>query len=355
MSDTTEASAHCPYLGLKNRQNRWIPHPEERNHCRRPSPPQRVAAPHQAEACLSANHVNCPVFQRVGEWEGPLPPGIHAEPSGARIWAPLRVTRKHPHAPEPAIPTLEKQHREGVLVGRGAFLAGDRMAQIAQRPLVQAGKRERHDAGASSAKANEPVVGEPNNEGESRHVAAQPAGKPAPERTHGAASRISLGAFLIVFAPLVVGLGLIVFALFGGFNALGSVAQSSSPPPTLFVSPSIAPTLASPAAVEAAPEPLAEGASEALAAYDTLESVIETTLRFDSNLRSGPGSDFEDINFLASGSRIAILGRDDAALWLLIRAENDQEGWIAASQIAGELDMSLVPIAPQAAASPGGE
>jgi hypothetical protein len=340
MSDTRDSPIHCPYLGLKNRSNRWIPRPEERNHCHRPTPPQPVATPHQSEMCLSANHASCPVFQRVGEWEGPLPPGIQGQTSGGWRLPFLSVVGQQPHAPEPAILAIQEQHREGTTNRQGRFRAGERMAH---RPLLQARPQKRLELASPAA---EERTGAPGGEIAPRPVAA----KRGDDISRRAAKNPNpLVVFLIVFVPLVAGAGLIAFALFGGFDALAASSTISEPTAPTTAS---APLLTAPPPSESTASP-PENASEAPTAA-TLEGVIETTLRFDSNLRSGPGSDFEDINFLTSGARMVILGHDESGLWLLIRTESGQEGWIAASQVAGGLDMSLVPLIPDTGSSADG-
>jgi hypothetical protein len=340
MSDTRDSSIHCPYLGLKNRSNRWIPRPEERNHCHRPTPPQPVAAPHQSEMCLSANHAGCPVFQRVGEWEGPLPPEIQSQPSGGWNLPFLRVVRQRPHTPEPAILAIQEQQREGAPNRQGGFRAGERMAH---RPLLQARQQKRLELASPAAKER---AGTPASEAGSQPVAAKGRGEIS---RRAAKNPNPLVAFLIVFVPLVAGAGLIAFALFGGFDALAASSTASEPTAPAIAS---APPLPAPTPSESPASP--PGNTSEVPTAATLEGIVETTLRFDSNLRSGPGSDFEDINFLTSGARVVILGHDESELWLLIRTENGQEGWIAASQVAGEMDMSLVPLVPDTASSADG-
>jgi hypothetical protein len=155
-----------------------------------------------------------------------------------------------------------------------------------------------------------------------------------------------LVAFLFVFTPLVVGVGLIVFAVFGGFDALGSAPQPEPATTAPLAIPTTTPLPILSTPTDEAPEEPSPLPSPTEVTASALEPVIETTLRFDSNLRAGPGADYPDINFLEGSTRIAILGRDETSLWLLIRTEAGQTGWLAASQASGDLDLSLIPLVP---------
>ncbi|HEC22757.1 MAG TPA: response regulator [Chloroflexi bacterium] len=70
---------HCPYLGIRGDPETWFAFPTEENYCQRPKTPKPIALAHQSDVCLSASHVNCPVFQHEGEWSGPLPQEIQGE------------------------------------------------------------------------------------------------------------------------------------------------------------------------------------------------------------------------------------------------------------------------------------
>ncbi|NDJ35446.1 MAG: SH3 domain-containing protein [Chloroflexi bacterium] len=75
---------------------------------------------------------------------------------------------------------------------------------------------------------------------------------------------------------------------------------------------------------------------------ETLEAVVA----FDSNIRSGPGTEFDVVGQAPGGTRVTLIGRDDTANWVQFQAATIPNGWIAATQLqnAGTLDLLTLPI-----------
>lgn len=330
MTELETLHNRCPHLGLKDNPKKWVAYPEERNHCHCPTAPQPIAISHQSDMCLSGGHADCPVFQRVGVWNGPLPPDILPEPSGGREMPFLRVIR----------PRAEAISTGQAIIGQRPLLAGATTAELAHRLHLQA-RRPKQGEAEGPIEKKEPN-GQANAIQETRPEPRLRTVKKSPPETRGRkASPVAI--FLGVFAPLVAGVALITFALFGGFDVLRNPTPSvidEQPPAAI---PTMAPVTIAVEEPEG-PTSILAPETQALDAAAELESVVETTLRFDSNLRTGPGAEFEDTNFLTSGARIAILARDERGEWLLIRTEDGQEGWIAETQVAGDIDFALIPV-----------
>lgn len=62
-------------------------------------------------------------------------------------------------------------------------------------------------------------------------------------------------------------------------------------------------------------------------------SVQDTRMRFDGNLRSGPGTEYPLIGEVTAGTSVSVIGRDELGVWLAVRLGSGQEGWIPASQV----------------------
>lgn len=71
------AVPRCRWLSMEDGSDSSGAFPVPEHHCRRASTPQPIAFAHQASACLSANHVSCPVYQAPdGHPIDVLPPDI---------------------------------------------------------------------------------------------------------------------------------------------------------------------------------------------------------------------------------------------------------------------------------------
>lgn len=64
----------CPHLGIEEDPQTCLAYPSHWNFCHRARPAAVVRLRHQRQACLSAAHVNCPVF--VAGQAAPLPAGL---------------------------------------------------------------------------------------------------------------------------------------------------------------------------------------------------------------------------------------------------------------------------------------
>lgn len=74
MSNSSHLPENCPYLGLHDDPGTSLAYPSAWNYCYRARPPVSVSIPHQMEACLKREHVDCPVY--LAEQEGALPSSL---------------------------------------------------------------------------------------------------------------------------------------------------------------------------------------------------------------------------------------------------------------------------------------
>lgn len=72
----------CPFLGMVEDSQTYYQYASNWNQCHRPARPSSVSMQHQAEYCLSAEHVNCPVFK--SDWEGEFPVQFTSHHGGRR-------------------------------------------------------------------------------------------------------------------------------------------------------------------------------------------------------------------------------------------------------------------------------
>jgi CRP-like cAMP-binding protein/uncharacterized protein YgiM (DUF1202 family) len=62
-------------------------------------------------------------------------------------------------------------------------------------------------------------------------------------------------------------------------------------------------------------------------------------------MRSGPGTDYEVLTFLAEGQEVNVLGRDETGEWLKISLDSGEEGWVAAEFVDVDVAVEALPIA----------
>lgn len=74
MSNIPPVPETCPYLGLHDDSATSLAYPSGWNYCYRARPPASVSISHQAVACLSRKHVDCPVY--LAERERALPSNL---------------------------------------------------------------------------------------------------------------------------------------------------------------------------------------------------------------------------------------------------------------------------------------
>lgn len=98
-----------------------------------------------------------------------------------------------------------------------------------------------------------------------------------------------------------------------------------------------------------------EDASQALAALSALQPALKPTVspqptpfvvvQTDTlNVRMGPGADFPIVGQLAGGQTVALIGRNEAADWLVICCVGDKPGWVAARLVQTDADVTLLPV-----------
>jgi hypothetical protein len=71
---------------------------------------------------------------------------------------------------------------------------------------------------------------------------------------------------------------------------------------------------------------------------------IQMQLRYDTNLRAGPGTEFDVVRVVEAGIRILVIGRDQLGVWVAIRLLDGTEGWVAASQLTGDGNILDAPV-----------
>ncbi|NDJ53339.1 MAG: SH3 domain-containing protein [Chloroflexi bacterium] len=104
--------------------------------------------------------------------------------------------------------------------------------------------------------------------------------------------------------------------------------------------------LPSPTAEQAAsptPESVAEAATPTTAATATPDATQVTTA-FGSNLRDGPGTDFDILTRVEGNTPLTVLGRNESGLWLEVQTLGGTIGWIAVRQLQGPIDVALIPL-----------
>jgi hypothetical protein len=67
----------------------------------------------------------------------------------------------------------------------------------------------------------------------------------------------------------------------------------------------------------------------------------------DINLRRGPGTQYEVIGGIRSGACMSIRGRNPDSSWVYIVMENNQAGWVAASLVSIDGDVTRLAIQPE--------
>lgn len=70
----------------------------------------------------------------------------------------------------------------------------------------------------------------------------------------------------------------------------------------------------------------------------------EAALAFESNLRDGPGLDFDVITVLEAETVVTVLGRDETTSWLFVRTPGNLVGWVAVIQFQEGLELDMVPV-----------
>jgi hypothetical protein len=113
------------------------------------------------------------------------------------------------------------------------------------------------------------------------------------------------------------------------FLALNSSNTSTVPAPTPIRTRTPIPTRTPNPAVTATPKPISLKAC-----------VTNSTIR----IRRGPGTDFEAIGGLVSGTCMQILGRNQDSSWVYMLTEDSARGWVAASLLTIDGNVNRAPI-----------
>jgi len=115
--------------------------------------------------------------------------------------------------------------------------------------------------------------------------------------------------------------------------------QTPLPTATMLPSPT-ATFLPSPTPVPETPEP--EDEEQETETPEAPSGGLEAFLAFGSNLRTGPGAEFEVIDQLDAGEPLVIEGRDRDGFWLFVTTSIGQEGWVALRQFEGPIDVARI-------------
>lgn len=115
-----------------------------------------------------------------------------------------------------------------------------------------------------------------------------------------------------------------------------------TPPPT--PTATFLPT-ATPIPIETATPAEGEGESTPGAAATATPAGTQVTLAFGTNLRQGPGPEYEIIDVLNAGEPLLVLGRNSFGDWLFVQTATNQQGWVARIQIQGQIEVARIPLA----------
>jgi SH3-like domain-containing protein len=115
-----------------------------------------------------------------------------------------------------------------------------------------------------------------------------------------------------------------------------------TPPPT--PTATFLPT-ATPIPIETATPAGAEGEAAAEAATTATPAGTQVTLAFGTNLRQGPGPEYEIVDVLNAGEPLLVLGRNSFGDWLFVQTATNQQGWVARIQIQGQIEIARIPLA----------
>lgn len=117
---------------------------------------------------------------------------------------------------------------------------------------------------------------------------------------------------------------LVALAVFGIFSLLSSLPNATRALHTKIIA-----TEKAPPRPTRTPQPIS-----------LFACVTDWTIR----VRKGPGTDYEVIGGLLSGTCMWISGRNEDLTWVYMTSEDNKEGWVAASLLAIDGDLSQVPV-----------
>jgi hypothetical protein len=141
---------------------------------------------------------------------------------------------------------------------------------------------------------------------------------------------------------------LVSCGLAGGSQSSADIA-TYTPLPTYTALPTYTPFPTATATFLPSPTPLPE---ESPTPTEGAETPVPTSsfdnqgvLQFSSNLREGPGLEYDDITRLAAGEQFLIIGRDLQGNWLFGRTASGAEGWVRLTQFEGPIQIARIPLA----------
>lgn len=326
---TPVRAASCMYRGLARDREVRLSFPAPATCCYKAQPPGAVAMSHQESFCLSAQHINCPVFEAAQPV--PLPPTIAAPP--------------------------ERGGRRRLLVGMAGLIG---LALIAVALLWVSGRGRSKTPGVTPGETPTGV----NLFALTLTAAAQPSITPTPPPTRTPTptattlpsptpTPTSMPTPTPTPTPVIsrlqaVGDSVTVYTLPNsyyptlatltgtGWAELVVTGQSGDgwwqvccvAGATGWVSPLEAEADA--AAIPAVANPVPQAAASGSGA----------------NVRRGPGTVYPIIDTIRDGAVVTIIGRNNAADWWRVCCVRDEPGWVFGQAVTTTGDVSLAPISP---------
>jgi uncharacterized protein YraI len=120
----------------------------------------------------------------------------------------------------------------------------------------------------------------------------------------------------------------------GNLKAVPVVTPEPIATPTTEPTPTAMPSPTAPPEATASPSPVPTGTVP----------VSSRTTGGGLRMRSGPGTTYEVLTFLAEGQEVDVLGRDETGEWLKISLDSGEEGWVAAEFVDVGVDVEALPI-----------
>ena len=128
---------------------------------------------------------------------------------------------------------------------------------------------------------------------------------------------------------------------------VNAVLRRFVPPiPTPEPTPTRLPPTPTPEATAGAAEAAAEATSEATPEATEPAEAVTTAIVIaegSARLRSGPGTTFDIVDAVATGTRLTVIGFNEAEDWVNVRLEDGQEGWISEPLLRIEVPQSAAP------------
>ncbi len=120
----------------------------------------------------------------------------------------------------------------------------------------------------------------------------------------------------------------------GNLKAVPVITPEPIATPTTELTPTAMPSPTVPPEATATPTPVPE----------VTVPIPSRTTGGGLRTRSGPGTDYNVLLFLAEGQEVDVLGRDETGEWLKISLDSGEEGWVAAEFVDVGVDVEALPI-----------